>query len=277
MSIQVGSNAIVDLQVSECLLMSSNTLRMATTITAQDLSSDSDDEDFIPTQEADASESEAESSSEEEAAFNVAGKRRGKDTLREAKRARGTESVADDELDQQSNGKLAERRSRIEALWAEMNASGGGRKVKDEGKALLVSVIEAPAQKPDETIKSSQIPPPNQPNPHHQQQQQQSSTTATPDSTLPEPTQPSRNAPRRRKSNLLALAAKYGLADAARLTVLEKSKMDWKRHVEEAGDAHSLEHHRKDGYLEKVAFLNRTDERQAELVKSMKKSRSGRR
>ncbi|TPX63903.1 hypothetical protein SpCBS45565_g06270 [Spizellomyces sp. 'palustris'] len=250
---------------------------MATTITAQDLSSDSDDEDFIPTQEADVSESEAESPSEDESTSNVPAKRRGKHKLREGKRTRGSESDAD-ELHQQSNSKLAERRSRIEALWAEMNAPGGGRKVKDEGKARPVSVTETLAQNPDEAIKSSQLPPQNQQNQQHQQQQQQQpSTTPTPDSALPEPTQPTRNAPRRRKSNLLALAAKYGLADAARLTVLEKSKMDWKRHVEEAGDAHSLEHHRKDGYLEKVAFLNRTDERQAELVKSMKKPRSGRR
>lgn len=49
--------------------------------------------------------------------------------------------------------------------------------------------------------------------------------------------------------------------------------------MEEAGDAHDLEKHRKDGYLEKVDFLKRTDERQAEMVQQMKKAakKSGRR
>ncbi|KAJ3187762.1 hypothetical protein HDU85_006155 [Gaertneriomyces sp. JEL0708] len=136
-----------------------------------------------------------------------------------------------------------ERRIRVESIWAEMNASNG------------FSTIPQPTQPGD-----GQTP----------------STADVLEEVAASPV-PERSAPRMRRSNLLALASKYGLADAAKLTVLEKSRRDWKQHVNEAGDADILEHHRKDGYLEKVAFLNRTDERQAELVKQMKQTRPGRR
>lgn len=70
--------------------------------------------------------------------------------------------------------------------------------------------------------------------------------TAAPAPTDPVVTGP----PRARKSRLMDIAVRYGVAhEAAKLTVLEKSKIDWKIHVEEVGDADRLTHNRKDGYV----------------------------
>ncbi|KAJ3098179.1 hypothetical protein HDU96_000110 [Phlyctochytrium bullatum] len=76
-----------------------------------------------------------------------------------------------------------------------------------------------------------------------------------------------------RKSNLLDLANRYGVSKvAAKLNTLDKSKLDWIKHVEAEGDADKLKKHNKDGHLAKMDFLNRTVERQRENVAMMKKA-----
>ncbi|KAI9017557.1 bucentaur or craniofacial development-domain-containing protein [Gaertneriomyces semiglobifer] len=204
---------------------------------SQEIDSDTDDEDFIPDATDDRSGSE-EPSEDEEDDQPLPNKKRKNHHLDSCE-------WLDEGDHEEAHGKEdedEERRIRVESIWAEMNASNG----------------------------FSTIPQPTQPD------GQTPSTADVLDEVAASPV-PERSAPKMRRSNLLALASKYGLADAAKLTVLEKSRRDWKQHVNEAGDADVLEHHRKDGYLEKVAFLHRTDERQAELVKQMKQSRSGRR
>ena len=63
-------------------------------------------------------------------------------------------------------------------------------------------------------------------------------------------TTPERSAPKARKSRLKEIAERFGVGhEAAKLTVLEKSKLDWMMHVEEYGDSDKLLHHRKDGYV----------------------------
>ncbi|KAJ3220063.1 hypothetical protein HDU67_006819 [Dinochytrium kinnereticum] len=75
-----------------------------------------------------------------------------------------------------------------------------------------------------------------------------------------------------RKSVLQDIATRYGVGkEAAKLNTLDKSKLDWMRHVEATGDGDRLRRHNKDGHLEKMDFLNRTYERQSETVKMMKK------
>ncbi|KAJ1569453.1 Craniofacial development protein 1, partial [Nowakowskiella sp. JEL0078] len=66
---------------------------------------------------------------------------------------------------------------------------------------------------------------------------------------------------KRGKSKLDALAAKYGVPTATKLNTLEKSKVDWNMFVVNEGIRDELTQKNKDGYLEKVAFLQRTDER----------------
>lgn len=62
-----------------------------------------------------------------------------------------------------------------------------------------------------------------------------------------------------------------------KITTLEKSRLDWERFKQERGIGQELQTHNrgKDGYLEKQAFLERTDQRQFELEKAMRaKNRS---
>ncbi|KAF9192453.1 Craniofacial development protein 1 [Haplosporangium sp. Z 767] len=77
----------------------------------------------------------------------------------------------------------------------------------------------------------------------------------------------------RKKSNLDALAATYGVKKPPKLNTLEKSKLDWRNFVGKEGIEDELKHHNKDGYMEKVAFLQRTDERRDKEYQMLKKKR----
>ncbi|CAI8019670.1 Craniofacial development protein 1 [Geodia barretti] len=55
------------------------------------------------------------------------------------------------------------------------------------------------------------------------------------------------------------------LAKKPKMSTLEKSQLDWNRFKAEEGLEHELTQQRKDGYLEKQEFLQRTDWRQYEL------------
>ncbi|KAJ3144712.1 hypothetical protein HDU89_008084 [Geranomyces variabilis] len=171
-----------------------------------------------------------------------------------------------------------ERRRRVEALWAEMKDAGTTSQRENSrvrpaqfgvnGSSSGSNHLHHPA--PPNSSATDPAATSQPPNPTPQ-------PTADGTAGITPTTSQKRQPPQRRTSNLLALAAKYGLADAAKLSVLEQSKADWKRHVETEGDRHSLDRARKDGYLEKVDFLNRTDDRQAELQKKLKKARAHRR
>jgi hypothetical protein len=78
-------------------------------------------------------------------------------------------------------------------------------------------------------------------------------------------------------SRLPALAKKYKVAESIRLNTLEKSKLDWNKFIEEEGIKDELVRKNKDGYLEKVAFLNRVDERQETAIKSLRVTHLGKR
>uniref|UniRef100_A0A1E1XBT2 Craniofacial development protein 1 n=1 Tax=Amblyomma aureolatum TaxID=187763 RepID=A0A1E1XBT2_9ACAR len=70
------------------------------------------------------------------------------------------------------------------------------------------------------------------------------------------------------------------LSKKTKMSTLEKSKLDWDRFKQEEGIAEELKSHNlgKGGYLEKQAFLQRTDERQFEVEKGLRaKNRSANR
>ncbi|KAI7826891.1 bucentaur or craniofacial development-domain-containing protein [Gamsiella multidivaricata] len=77
----------------------------------------------------------------------------------------------------------------------------------------------------------------------------------------------------RKKSQLDELAATYGVKKPSKMNTLEKSKLDWKNFVGKEGIEDELKHHNKDGYMEKVAFLQRTDERRDMEYQTLKKKR----
>ncbi|CAL1708914.1 unnamed protein product [Somion occarium] len=97
------------------------------------------------------------------------------------------------------------------------------------------------------------------------------SSQAGPSESKPKPTK--RPGPRKPKVQLAPLPGK-----AKKLTTLDKSAMDWRSHVQagqETGLKDELEAHRRGGgYLEKVEFLKRVEERKEEALEA---SKSGKR
>ncbi|GAA5874636.1 hypothetical protein JCM16303_002933 [Sporobolomyces ruberrimus] len=89
-----------------------------------------------------------------------------------------------------------------------------------------------------------------------------------PESAAPPP-RPAASAPKRKKAGgggLGAMAASLGVGSKpAKLNTLEKSKLDWNSYVQtQDGLEDTLQHARKDGYLEKKDFLDRVEMRKEE-------------
>ncbi|KAG6877988.1 hypothetical protein C0993_001193 [Termitomyces sp. T159_Od127] len=82
-----------------------------------------------------------------------------------------------------------------------------------------------------------------------------------------------RPGPRKSKTVLAAIPTQK----AKKLSTLEKSAMDWQAHVQASGESglkDELEAHRRGGgYLEKVEFLNRVEERKEGVIEANKGSK----
>ncbi|RIA86939.1 bucentaur or craniofacial development-domain-containing protein [Glomus cerebriforme] len=74
----------------------------------------------------------------------------------------------------------------------------------------------------------------------------------------------------RSKINLDQLSASFK-KKPTKLNTLEKSKMDWKKYVEQEQIVDELKYHNKNGYIEKQEFLQRTYERQESEIRSLRK------
>ncbi|KAF8899791.1 bucentaur or craniofacial development-domain-containing protein [Gymnopilus junonius] len=111
------------------------------------------------------------------------------------------------------------------------------------------------------------------------------SPTAMPSSASPTPTpsmptlkletKPLAKRPGPRKSRT-TLGPIPGPSKAKKLTTLDKSALDWKTHLQEAGSSvvDELEANRRaGGYLEKVEFLKRVEERKEENLDAMKSNK----
>lgn len=82
-----------------------------------------------------------------------------------------------------------------------------------------------------------------------------------------------RPGPRKPKTTLAPVP---GPSKAKKLTTLDKSAMDWKKHLQEAGSSVTDEleaNRRAGGYLEKVEFLKRVEERKEENLDSLKSNK----
>ncbi|KAI7900497.1 bucentaur or craniofacial development-domain-containing protein, partial [Cokeromyces recurvatus] len=76
--------------------------------------------------------------------------------------------------------------------------------------------------------------------------------------------------PQRPQSQLSSLISKYNIKEP-KINTLEKSKLDWQRYVEREGIRDELTYKNKDGYMEKVAFLQRVDDRRLNQLKEGQK------
>lgn len=97
----------------------------------------------------------------------------------------------------------------------------------------------------------------------------------TSSSVVPKPGLGKRPGPRKPKTTLAPLPT----SKPKKITTLDKSAMDWRAHIQSEQETGSslkdeLEAHRKaGGYLEKVEFLNRVDERKEENLDVLKSSK----
>ena len=90
---------------------------------------------------------------------------------------------------------------------------------------------------------------------------------------LPPPHLPASVAP----NGLEGLLASIDGGSKKKMTTIEKSRHDWGNYKEKLDESTRTEMERfaKDGYLEKQAFLNRTDARQADVARSNRRRGMG--
>jgi len=104
----------------------------------------------------------------------------------------------------------------------------------------------------------------------------ESTTTTSSTSATPILSTGKRPGPRKPKTQLAELPGR-GATKAKKLTTLDKSVMDWKAHVqssEDIGLKDELEANRRGGgYLEKVEFLKRVEERKDAVFEAAKGSK----
>lgn len=122
------------------------------------------------------------------------------------------------------------KKSRIDAIWADMN----------DPKSLTTIIKQA--EEVEATIPLN-------------------ATTTKKEAKKPVPNQ------KRPKSSLSSLVSQYNIKEP-KLNTLEKSKLDWQGYVDREGIKEDLKYKNKDGYMEKVAFLQRVDDRRLNQLKS---------
>ncbi|KAF5351037.1 hypothetical protein D9756_008410 [Leucocoprinus leucothites] len=205
----------------------------------------------------------------------------------------GEESRVDQQTEAESplNAEELERKQRErDALWTTFQASVAssskqGLKVVEKIKMVKVQkrylfageyiteIVEVPEDSPDakkwplhqhEDTGSLSV------QPEASTSTASSSTiTATTGSSPSENPPPKKPGPRKPKRTLAALPP-TSLQRAKKLTTLDKSLMDWKAHTGDSALQDELEANRKTGgYLEKVEFLKRVDERKEEKLESL--------
>ncbi|KAL0139144.1 bucentaur or craniofacial development-domain-containing protein [Mucor lusitanicus] len=187
----------------------------------QDEEDSEDDEDFVPDEnESDDQDVIEDDDDDEEEQVKPSSKTKGK------KRA----------LDEPSEEEESTKKSRIDAIWADMNTTKTPPPKDEPASDPEPSTTAAPAAPEKKQIKK-------------------------PKSPLQQ---------KRPKSQLSSLVSKYNIKEP-KMNTLEKSKLDWQGYVDREGIRDDLKYKNKDGYMEKVAFLQRVDDRRLNQLKQGQK------
>ncbi|CAO0802758.1 unnamed protein product [Mucor circinelloides] len=144
-----------------------------------------------------------------------------------------------EEKDEEEEGS---KKSRIDAIWADMNTTktpSPKNETATEPESSTTTTI-APSEPPATTEKKQ----------------------------IKKPKSPLQQ--RRPKSQLSSLVSKYNIKEP-KMNTLEKSKLDWQGYVDREGIRDDLKYKNKDGYMEKVAFLQRVDDRRLNQLKQGQK------
>ncbi|SAL96216.1 hypothetical protein [Absidia glauca] len=212
-------------------------------VTDDTWSSDEDDSDFVP--EAD-QEGDHDISDDNEDEITEA-------AVSKSKRKLGVDDKEKQENDNKRARNETERKAKVDALWAEMNvkpsAKSGQQPLNDisppvNQQTSTTDGSEAKLKASSSATTSSST-----------EQQQQTTRTTTTTKRMQRP-----------KSNLSDLVSQYNIK-VPKMNTLEKSRLDWQGYVEREGIKDDLKYTNKDGYMEKVAFLQRVDDRRLNDLK----------
>lgn len=250
-------------------------------------SSESEDDDYVPSaEESDASEAENEAHSSCEEAEAKKRKRKGSKSNKPRKRKGGLaleeEEEAADEAAPQPDSTVdidelspEEEKKKADQLWADFL-----RDVEPVPKRKTVPLFHPPAvpnDLPSSSGTSSQAGPPTEKKVKVIEEMQFAGEIVKVEKEVPadskeaaaqsKPPGPA-GKPRRGVEGLLNEL----FNKKKKLSTLEKSKLDWENYKKAHGIAEDLQNHNrgKDGYLEKQAFLQRTDMRQFEIEKNLR-------
>lgn len=249
-------------------------------------SSESEDDDYVPSaEESDASEAENEAHSSCEEAEAKKRKRKGSKSNKPRKRKGGLpleEEEAADEAAPQPDSTVdidelspEEEKKKADQLWADFL-----RDVEPVPKRKTVPLFHPPAVSndlPSSSGTSSQAGPPTEKKVKVIEEMQFAGEIVKVEKEVPadskeaaaqsKPPGPA-GKPRRGVEGLLNEL----FNKKKKLSTLEKSKLDWENYKKAHGIAEDLQNHNrgKDGYLEKQAFLQRTDMRQFEIEKNLR-------
>lgn len=252
-------------------------------------SSESEDDDYVPSAEesdADASDAENEGHSSSEEAEAKKRKRKGSKSNKPRKRKGGLafeeEEEAASEAAPQPDSTVdieelspEEEKKKADQLWADFL-----RDVEPVPKRKTVPPPQpsaGPNNLPSSSGTSSQARPPAENKVKVIEEMQFAGEIVKVEKEVPAD---SKEAASQSKPSGLAGKPRLGvqgllndlLGKKKKLSTLEKSKLDWENYKKAHGIAEDLQNHNrgKDGYLEKQAFLQRTDMRQFEIEKNLR-------
>ncbi|KAF7730038.1 Craniofacial development protein 1 [Apophysomyces ossiformis] len=221
---------------------------------AAELDSDSeDDSDYVPDQAGSESEEENDTGDNQVPGDITVSKRKLKGDGPLSKRQRTNDTLTSTE---------SERKARLDAIWAEMNSQP-----KDRKKRPFISTVAV-----EDTANCD-----NNNNNNNKQSLDDISSSVNCADRLKKQDHgvgsPVRKKPAivRPKSTLGDLVSQYNIK-VPKLNTLEKSRLDWQGYVDRAGIREDLKYRNKDGYMEKVAFLQRVDDRRLTQLKAGQKA-----
>ncbi|KAI9304413.1 bucentaur or craniofacial development-domain-containing protein [Cunninghamella echinulata] len=212
-------------------------------------SDEEEDSDFFPEDvesedDQDISDSDENSVSEDVSSDNVDSK----DNSNNKKRSLEAEGN-----DSKRSRQESERKAKVDALWAEMNQNINNNNKNDPNKKL-----QQQQQHPLDDISSTANQTKDQDKSENESNKDDPSPRASPIQ--------AKNKIQRPKSNLSSLVSQYNIK-VPKMNTLDKSKLDWQGYVEREGIKEDLKYKNKDGYTEKVAFLQRVDDRRLNDLK----------
>ncbi|CAO3594136.1 unnamed protein product [Absidia cylindrospora] len=210
-------------------------------------SSDEDDSDFVP-------------EGDHEDDHHISDADNQVDEVEITRRRKRTLDTSEDS-DTKRTKSETERKAKVDALWEEMNAKSTKQAKPLDDISPSVNQLTA----------SSSTTSPSSPATSTSDETANESTSSTPPKKSPAPTSTKRI--QRPKSNLSDLVSQYNIK-VPKINTLEKSRLDWQGYVEREGIKDDLKYTNKDGYMEKVAFLQRVDDRRwSDLKQGQKQSK----